>query len=92
MDIYIDGKLVKTCILDGVPNINNNSNVYVTPNGGFSGYTSKLQFFSDATDPQKAYNIYRSGPGNNIFSNLFKGYQLQLNLVQNGQVSGSLTI
>lgn len=92
MDIYIDGKLVKTQILEGVPKINNDADLYITPKGGFSGYTSKLQYFSDATDPQKAYNIYLEGPGNNIFSNLMSGYQIQLSLVQNGQVNGSITL
>jgi len=92
MDIYIDGKLVKTQILEGVPKINNDADVYITPKGGFSGYTSKLQYFSDATDPQTAYNIYLAGPGNGMFSNLMSGYQIQLSLVQNGQVNGSITI
>jgi hypothetical protein len=92
MDIYIDGKLVKTVLLEGVPKINNDADVYITPKGGFSGYTSKLQYFSDATDPQKAYNIYLAGPGGSIFSNLSSGYQLQMSLVQNGQVNGTITI
>jgi hypothetical protein len=93
MDVYLDGKLVKTCVLPGIPQVNNNANVYVTPNGGFSGYTSKLQYFANATDPQTAYNIYTRGPGNNVFSNLFtNNYQLQMSFIENGQVNGSLTI
>jgi hypothetical protein len=93
MDVYIDGKLVKTCVLPGIPQVNNNANVYVTPNGGFSGYTSKLQYFANATDPQTAYNIYLKGPGTNVFSNLFSNsYQLQLSFIENGEVNGSLTI
>ena len=91
MDIYIDGKLVKTNILEGVPKINNDADLYITPKGGFSGYTSKLQYFSDATDPQTAYNIYLAGPGN-MFSSLMSGYQIQMSIVQNGQVNGSITI
>jgi hypothetical protein len=93
MDVYLDGKLVKTCLLSGVPNVNKDANIYITPNGGFSGYTSKMQYFSHAPDPQTAYDIYVQGPGNNIFSNLFtNNYKLQLSLVQNGQVNGTLTI
>lgn len=93
MDVYLDGKLVKTCVLPGIPQVNNDATVYVTPNGGFSGYTSKLQYYANATDPQTAYNIYVKGPGNNIFSNLFtNNYQLQLSFVENGQVNGQVTI
>ena len=39
LDVYIDGKLVRTCVLPGVAKIANNAPVYVTPLGGFSGYT-----------------------------------------------------
>ena len=36
MDIYIDGKLVRTCLLPGIANVNNNADIYVTPKGGFN--------------------------------------------------------
>ena len=52
MDIYLDGKLVKTCVLPGVAKIDANAPAYITPNGGFSGWTSKFQYWSDSCDPQ----------------------------------------
>ena len=61
MDVYIDGKLVRTCVLPGVAKIANNAPVYVTPLGGFSGYTANIHYYADALNPQEAYNIYRKG-------------------------------
>jgi hypothetical protein len=90
MDIYIDGKLVKTCLLPGVANVNNSSDVYVTPNGGFNGWTSKFQYFPNSLNPQDAWNIYSKGYSD--FFSMFNGYQLQLSLVQNGNTQSSVTI
>ena len=60
MDIYIDGKLVRTCVLPGVAKIANDAPVYITPKGGFSGYTSNIHYYANSLNPQEAYNIYRS--------------------------------
>ena len=92
MDIYLDGKLVKTCVLPGIAKINNSSNVYLTPRGGFSGWTSKFQYFPNATDPQTAWNIYQKGYGGSWLSNLFSNYQVQVSFLQNGTTTSTLTI
>ena len=92
LDVYMDGKLVKTCVLAGVAKVNNSADVYVTPKGGFSGWTSKLQFFPNPTDPQTAWNIYKAGYGGSMFSNLFSKYQVKVSVIENGSESNSLTI
>jgi len=91
MDIYIDGKLVRTCLLPGVANVNNNSNVYVTPAGGFNGWTSNFQYFPNSINPQDAWNIYTKGYGNK-WGSLFGTYKLQVALVENGETQGSISI
>jgi hypothetical protein len=91
MDVYLDGKLVKTCVMPGVAKINNEANVYITPAGGFSGWTSKFQYFANPTDPQAAWNIYKAGYGNNLFSNLFSKYQVSISVEENGNVTNSVT-
>jgi hypothetical protein len=89
MDIYIDGKLVRTCVLPGVAKIANNAPVYITPQGGFSGYTSNIHYYANALNPQEAYNIYRSGYGG---SGIDFPYQLKIEYLKDGQEQGSLTI
>jgi hypothetical protein len=90
MDIYIDGKLVRTCLLPGVASVNNDANVYVTPNGGFEGWTSKFQYYPNSLNPQEAWNIYTQGYSS--WLSMFNAYQLQISLVENGNTQSSITI
>lgn len=92
LDVYLDGKLVRTCLLPGIANINNNSNVYVTPGGGFSGWTSRFQYYPNSLNPQEVYNIYARGYGGNLFTNFLNSYQVQIALLENGTAQGSITI
>lgn len=71
LDIYINGKLVRTCIMPGVAVVDSNAALYVTPSGGFSGWTSRFQYWPDASNPQKAWDIYRKGYGASMYGNLF---------------------
>jgi hypothetical protein len=91
LDVYIDGKLVRTSLLPGVASINTNSNIYVTPNGGFDGWTSKIQYFPNSVNPQEAWNIYTQGYSSS-FDNMFGTYQVQVALVENGTEKSSITI
>jgi len=90
LDVYIDGKLVRTCLLPGVASVNNNSNVYVTPGGGFEGWTSKFQYYPNSVNPQEAWNIYAQGPTSML--SMFNEYQIQLSLLENGTTQNSVTI
>ena len=92
MDIYLDGKLVRTCLLPGVPNISTGSDVLITPYGGFNGWTSRFQYYPNSLNPQDAWNIYTQGYGGNMFSNLLKSYQIQFSLLENGITYSSVTI
>jgi len=90
LDVYIDGKLVRTCVLPGVAKIANNAPVYVTPLGGFSGYTSNIHYYGDAVNPQQAYNIYKSGYGGTGIGGF--PYEIQVSYLKDGEEQGSLTI
>lgn len=90
LDVYIDGKLVRTCVLPGVAKITNNAPVYVTPLGGFSGYTSNIHYYGDALNPQQAYNIYRAGYGGTGIGGF--PYEIQVSYMKDGEQQGSFTI
>jgi hypothetical protein len=79
LDVYINGKLVKTCLLPGVAMVNGNSDVFLTPSGGFSGYTSRFQYYPNAIDPQYAWNIYENGYGPGLGS-MFGFYTFNYNI------------
>jgi len=91
LDLYIDGKLVRTCVLPGVAKIDANAPVYITPMGGFSGWTSKFQYWPDATDPQTAWNIYKAGYGGSMLGGIFQ-YTVKVSLMEGDTESSSFTI
>jgi hypothetical protein len=90
MDIYIDGKLVRTCLLPGVASVSDKSKIYVTPLGGFDGWTSKLQYYPNSLNPQEVWNIYSQGYSS--WSSMFNAYQIEISLVENGTTQSSVTI
>jgi hypothetical protein len=92
LDIYLDGKLVRTCVLPGVPKIDANAPVYITPMGGFSGWTSKFQYWPESSDPQKAWNVYKSGYGGSWLGNLFGKYTIKLSLMEGDTEDTSFSI
>jgi len=92
MDIYVNGKLVRTTVLPSVPKTDPNASLYLTPNGGFSGYTSGLFYWKDSITPQAAWNVYKKGPGGSMFGNLLNQYKVQLNFLKGDDVKASITI
>ena len=92
MDVYIDGKLVRTCVLPGVAKVNTSTDVTITPLGGFSGYTANFQFWPNATNPQEAYNIYKQGFGGSALGNLFNKYRIKFSFLVDNEEEGSFEI
>ena len=89
LDLYLDGKLVRTCVLPGVAKVSNTAPLYITPNGGFSGYTSNINYYANSLNPQEAYNIYRDGYGGSAFN---FPYKLKIEYLKDGKQQGSVTI
>ena len=61
LDIYINGTLSKRHLLSAVPK-QNYGDVYVSMNGGFSGFTSDLKYFKYAIRTNKIQSILNAGP------------------------------
>jgi hypothetical protein len=92
LDVYIDGKLVRTCMLPGVAKISQTSPVVITPNGGFSGWTSNFQYWANASSPQQAYDIYKNGYGASGLGNFFNKYRLKFAFMEDNMEKGSFEI
>lgn len=93
LDMYLDGKLVKTCMLPGVPKMNPTSQLMITPDGGFSGYVSNFKYYPNAVNPSKAYDIYKSGyGGGSALGSLFNKYRLKLAFMEDNKEVNSLEI
>ena len=64
VDIYMNGKLERSCALRGIPTITNDP-VYVTsgsPQPGYYGKIGKTQYFTKALLPNDVANLYQQGP------------------------------
>jgi hypothetical protein len=92
LDLYLDGKLVRTCVLPGVSKIDSNAPVFITPMGGFSGWTAKFQYWSDSSNPQTAWNTYSSGYSGSLLGSLFGKYTVKLALMEGDTEDSSVTI
>ena len=91
LDLYVDGKLVRTCVLPGVAKIDATAPVYITPNGGFAGWTAKFQYWPDPCDPQKAWNIYKQGYGGSLLGSLFGKYTVKVSLMEGDTEESTFT-
>jgi hypothetical protein len=79
VDIYMNGKLERSCALRGIPTITNDP-VYVTsgsPQPGYYGKIGKTQYFTKALLPNDVANLYQQGPLGTT--------QYQVQFFQNGQ-------
>jgi hypothetical protein len=60
VDVYIDGKLVKSCFLNGVPKPAA-GDIQLTSNGGFSGNVCNFTHYSRMLTPADAMTFYSAG-------------------------------
>jgi hypothetical protein len=60
MDIYIDGKLVKSCFLSGVPKPAV-GDIQLTPDGGFSGRVCNFYHYPKMLTPADAMTFWSAG-------------------------------
>lgn len=99
LDLYLDGKLVRTCVLPGVPKQSTGQHLVVCEPpqggsaGGFDGYISNVNYLSRPVNPREAYAIYREGPGgSNWFTNVFNKYRLKIAFMKENQEVNSFEI
>jgi hypothetical protein len=62
VDVYLDGKLARSCILPSVFAATSNATVKVADNGGFGGYLSGVVANAYAMNPEQVYRQYMAGP------------------------------
>lgn len=65
LDVYINGTIVKRHVLSGVPK-QNYGDVYLSMNGGFSGFTSNLWYYDYSLGLREINRIVRNGPSTKL--------------------------
>tara|TARA_B110000495_G_C23007889_1_gene595697 strand:- start:1132 stop:2034 length:903 start_codon:yes stop_codon:yes gene_type:complete len=61
LDIFIDGKLVKTIKLNGL-SVPSKGNLDISPDGGFNGFINKLSYTNKGLSPNEINKIVKKGP------------------------------
>jgi hypothetical protein len=61
-DIYIDGKLARSCVLPSHFKVDSSYSAYVIPYGGFGGEISTTVMYDMALNPEMIYKNYIAGP------------------------------
>lgn len=90
LDVYMDGKLSRSCVLDGAVNVPSGPlELRMCDAGGFGGRISSVQMWSSQLTPDVIYGIYMMGPTqtqHNIFTDVAKW--LNINVSFTGSTPG----
>jgi len=100
LDVYLDGKLRNSFILNGLyrNKLGNNQtkNIYLgnmgTPNIGFEGFITRVRYQTNSIDPQYAYQIYKDGINYSSAKSLFNKYGLKVSFMEYDKSIGSFSI
>jgi hypothetical protein len=76
LDVYMNGLIVKSHELHGVPK-QNYGNVYVAANGGFSGNISDLKYYSYALGTSEINRLMTKGPNTNSKDTLLNNLKVK---------------
>ena len=65
-DIYVDGKLARSCVLPGTFKVDrNNLQMKVCDYNGFGGFVSNVSAFNYSLNPEEVWRLYMKGPSAN---------------------------
>ena len=92
LDVYLDGKLVKTCLLPGVAKMDPTAPVHLCPDGGFSGFTSRLRYYARSLNPREVYEIYKEGYSSSWFGEALNRYKLSVQFSKDNNVVNEFDI
>lgn len=105
LDLYLDGKLVRTCIMQTMPaSLSSSDDLYVgggynldggniTPNDGdLEGFISNVVYKPDYFSPEEAWNIYSAGYSGAGMFNFLHSYKLNFSITNNNQTVGQFSI
>jgi hypothetical protein len=102
VDLYLDGKLVRTCVLTKLPTIQPtiNDTLFVggttackgDSEGDLRGYISNVVYKSDYFTPEEAWNIYSAGYSGAGMFDFVNRYKLNFSVIKDDQTLGQVTI
>lgn len=96
-DVYLDGKLRNSFILDGTYNNREaRKHIYlgkvINSVSGFEGFITRVRYEPNPINPQQAYKIYKEGINASLANSLFNQYSLKVSFLEFNKEKGSFSI
>jgi hypothetical protein len=105
VDLYLDGKLVRTCVMTKMPaslistdqlyvggGYTLTNNVISPTDGDLQGFISNVVYNPDYFSPEEAWNIYSAGYSGAGMFNFLHSYKLNFSITNNNQTLGQFSI
>ncbi len=94
VDLYLDGKLVKSVQTSGLGSSDTyaNSNIEFTGEGSWDGTFSKFERRPDVTDPHGAWEKYMEGNGGSTLSRALGNYNVNLSILKDNVATSQFTL
>ncbi len=94
LDIYLDGKLVRTCVLPSVSVALQNQTQLTTLEigGGFDGFITSVRYKAQPVNPQEAWNTYTDGYGGSMLQDILNKYKLKLSFLVDDVEKQAITL
>ena len=94
LDIYLDGKLVRTCVLPGTSSAltSQSSLTNLEIGGGFDGFITSVKYKSTPVNPQEAWNTYSDGYGGSMLQDILNKYKIKLSFLVDNVEKQSVSV
>ena len=94
MDVYLDGKLINSFILQGFFIPAPQTSLYVGGNNNnfFSGFITRARIDNGGANPQQAYSIYKEGIRTSYAGDFLNRYRLKVGLYEYNNKVGGFTV
>ena len=96
MDVYVDGKLVKSCVVNMGSDIAKTQSIVLgedatTVNSVDVGFITNVKLKATPIAPQEAWDIYSQGFGGSPWSDLLNKYKVKLSFIVDNQEQTSVS-
>lgn len=92
MDVYLDGKLIKSCVVDRGSQLNNTQSIILGDKESTDfGFITNVKLKTSPIAPQEAWDIYAEGFGGSPWSDLLNKYKVKLSFLVDNQEQATVS-
>lgn len=91
MDVYLDGKLIKSCVVDRGSELNTTDSIILGDTGKDFGFITNVKLKSSPVAPQEAWDIYSQGFGGSPWSDMLNKYKVKISFLVDNQEQTSVS-